>query len=101
MVSTNDKTTLFFIDEEDTKTLVDALIRSYRAADLSARCAKTELAKSREEVAELKKKLDEAEKKVVVLDTAYNDMDEERSEWREKYMKLLADVGKSVESRGE
>ena len=93
--------TLFMLNEEQTKTLVDALLSAYGAADLHARSLDAMYDAKAQELADTKKKLEEAEKKLVVLDTAYNDMDDERAEWKDKYMKLLADVTKAAERKGQ
>ena len=91
--------TLFMLNEEQTKTLVDALLNAYGAADLHARSLDAMYDAKAQELADTKKKLEEAEKKLVVLDTAYNDMDDERAEWKDKYMKLLQDVSKATERK--
>ena len=91
--------TLFMLNEEQTKTLVGALLNAYGAADLHARSLDAMYDAKAQELADTKKKLEEAEKKLVVLDTAYNDMDDERAEWKDKYMKLLQDVSKATERK--
>ena len=91
--------TLFMFNEEEVKTLVDALLSAYGAADLHARSLDAMYDAKAQELADTKKKLEEAEKKLVVLDTAYNDMDDERAEWKDKYMKLLQDVSKATERK--
>ena len=93
--------TLFMLNEEQTKTLVDALLNAYEAADLHGRSMDAMYDAKAQELADTKKKLEEAEKKLVVLDTAYNDMNDERAEWKDKYMKLLQDVSKATERKGE
>lgn len=93
--------TLFMLNEEQTKTLVDALLSAYGAADLHARSLDAMYDAKAQELADTKKKLEEAEKKPVVLDAAYADMDDERTDWRDKYMKLLNDVTKATEKKGE
>ena len=91
--------TLFMLNEEQTKTLVDALLSAYGAADLHARSLDAMYDAKAQELADTKKKLEEAEEKLVVLDTAYNDMGDERAEWKDKYMKLLQDVSKATERK--
>lgn len=96
-----DNSTLFFFSEEQTKTFVDALISAYGAADLHARSMQAAWEKKCAEVEELKTKLEEAEKRLVVLDTAYNDMDDERDEWKQKYTKLNEEYLKMLERKGQ
>lgn len=97
----NDKSILFFLGEEEIKTMVSALMKAYSTADMNARYANGELDKKREEVEALTAKLGEATCRMVQLDTAYNDMDEERAEWKAKYEKLYANVGKLAEKEGK
>ena len=96
-----DSTTLFLFGEEETKTMVDALLSAYGAADLHARSMEAMYQAKAQELEDTKKKLAEAEKKLVVLDAAYADMDDERADWRDKYMKLLADTAKKDERKGQ
>ena len=97
----NDKSILFFLGEEEIKTMVSALMKAYSTADMNARYANGELEKKREEVEALTAKLGEASRRIVQLDTAYNDADEERAEWKDKYEKLHANVGKLAEKEGK
>jgi len=97
----NDKSILFFLGEEEIKTMVSALMKAYSTADMNARYANGELEKKREEVEALTAKLGEASRRIVQLDTAYNDMDEECAEWKDKYEKLHANVGKLAEKEGK
>lgn len=96
----SDKTILFFLGEEEIKTMVDALINAYGAADLHARALTAENSRLSEEKKDLYDKLDKAEKRLVVMDAEYADLDEERAAWKEKYEKLAENIDKAREQEG-
>jgi len=100
-MASNDKSTLLFLSEDSIKTLIDALITAYDVADCHARSADAELTKRREEVEELTTKLQTAEARIITMEAAYNDLDDERDAWKTKYDKLVADSGKKFEREGK
>ena len=53
--------TLFMLNEEQTKTLVDALLSAYGAADLHARSLDAMYVAKAQELEDTKKKLEETE----------------------------------------
>ena len=99
--NTNEKRMLLFLSEDDTKTLVDALINAYRTADVYARSMTLQYNAKVEELEKAKKDLADANRQLIVLDTTLNDTEDEAAEWKDKYMKLKEQLEKMTEKVGK
>lgn len=99
--NTNEKRMLLFLSEDDTKTLVDALINAYGTADVYARSMTLQYNAKVEELEKAKKDLDDANRQLIVLDTTLNDTEDEAAEWKDKYMKLKEQLEKMTEKVGK
>lgn len=99
--NTNEKRMLLFLSEDDTKTLVDALINAYSTADVYARSMTLQYNAKVEELEKAKKDLDDANRQLCVLDTTLNDTKDEAAEWKDKYMKLKEQLEKMTEKVGK
>lgn len=100
-MASNDKTILFFLGEEEIKTMVSALMKAYSSADMSARYSEAALDRQRTKVGELTKKLEEAEAHMTVQDAEFSDLEDEYAELKDEHAKLVENVEKLAERKGE
>lgn len=101
MANSTEKNILLFLSEEDARTMIDALLNAYGAADVYARGMALQFKQKCDELEETKKKLDDASRQLIITDTALNDAEDERAEWKDKYMKLKEQLEKMTEREGK